>query len=132
MGENHQQYHGPFLLVRQNRRLQICPLNIFGNKPPQMVPISIYIDIGETRVWRLDSGPNLQPCNRRYHRFALRVFSPLQQHWRHRDGHPFLETLGELVGEAWLIYLFRHPTIIYLRRYHLKRQNTLKIILQHT
>lgn len=29
----------------------------------------------------------------RLHRFALRVFSSLQQHWRHRDGHPLLETL---------------------------------------
>ena len=40
-------------------RLQICPQNIFGNKPPQMVPMDL--NIGETRVWRLDSGPNLQP-----------------------------------------------------------------------
>ena len=42
------------------QRLQICPLYIFGNYPPQMVHKDL--DIGETRVWRLDSGPNLQPC----------------------------------------------------------------------
>ena len=40
--------------------LQICPLYIFRNEPPQMVPADL--NIGETRVWRLDSGPNLQPC----------------------------------------------------------------------
>ena len=38
---------------------QICPLYIFGNNPPQMVRVDI--NIGETRVWRLDSRPNLQP-----------------------------------------------------------------------
>ena len=42
----------------------------------------------------------------RLHRFALRVFSSLQQHWRHRDGHPLLETLWPngfwgRRGEAW-------------------------------
>ena len=40
-------------------RLQICPLYMFGNNPPQMVPMDL--NIGETRVWWLDSGPNLQP-----------------------------------------------------------------------
>ena len=37
----------------------LSPKNIFGNKPPQMVPM--HLNIGETRAWRLDSGPNLQP-----------------------------------------------------------------------
>ena len=45
-------------------RLQICPRKTFfletskatdGTKPD--------LNIGETRVWRLDSGPNLQPCS---------------------------------------------------------------------
>ena len=39
----------------------LSPKNIFGNYPPQMVPTNL--NIGETRVWRLDSGPNLQPCH---------------------------------------------------------------------
>ena len=37
---------------------------MFGNYPPQMVAMdlyTVYIYIGETRVWRLDSGTNLQP-----------------------------------------------------------------------
>ena len=37
------------------------PQNIFGNTPPQMVRVPTDLNIGETRVWRLDSGPNLQP-----------------------------------------------------------------------
>ena len=32
------------------------------NKNPQMVPSKTDLNIGESRVWRLDSGPNLQPC----------------------------------------------------------------------
>ena len=47
--------------------LQICLLNIFGNYPPQMVPMDL--NIGNSRVWRLDSGPNLQPCFTFYHGF---------------------------------------------------------------
>ena len=41
-------------------RFPICLLYIFGNNPPQMVPMDL--NIGNSRVWRLDSGPNLQPC----------------------------------------------------------------------
>ena len=44
----------------KNPRLKICLLYIFRNKPPHILPI--YLNIGETRVCRLDSGPNLQPC----------------------------------------------------------------------
>ena len=47
---------------------------------------------------------------RRLHRFALRVFSSLQQHWRHRDGHALLETLGPR-GEAWVRYPFWNAAI---------------------
>ena len=36
--------------------------HIFRNNPPQMVRTDWDLNIGETRVWRLDSGPNLQPC----------------------------------------------------------------------
>ena len=36
------------------RRLQICPLYIFGNNPPQMVPVDL--NIGETRVSYLANG----------------------------------------------------------------------------
>ena len=46
-----------------NSRLQICPLDIFGNKAATD-GTKLDLNIGETRVWRLDSGPNLQPCNR--------------------------------------------------------------------
>ena len=38
-------------------RLQICPLYIFGNNPPQTVPSWIQILLF-SRVWRLDSWPN--------------------------------------------------------------------------
>ena len=48
-------------LVAQITRLQICPLYIFGNKPPQMVPMDQ--NIGETRVWRLDSGAKSTTLN---------------------------------------------------------------------
>ena len=48
----------------QLTRLQICPLNIFGNYPPQMVPKWIYILV-KPGVWRLYSGPNLQPWDLR-------------------------------------------------------------------
>ena len=37
-----------------NARLQICPLYIFGNKPPQMVPSAGSKYWCFTRVWRLD------------------------------------------------------------------------------
>ena len=56
----------PSILVYQPEanpiaRLQICPLYIFGNNPPQMVFLvgSKYWKV--SRVWRLDWGPNLQP-----------------------------------------------------------------------
>ena len=52
-------------------RLQICPLYSFGNKPPQMVPKDL--NIGETRVWRLVSGPNPQPWHGTGN---FRLFSP--------------------------------------------------------
>ena len=35
-----------------NPRLQICPLDIFGNNPPHIIPMDL--NIGESRVWRLD------------------------------------------------------------------------------
>ena len=35
-------------IIRHSPRLQICPLNIFGNKPPQMVG-KPDLNIGETR-----------------------------------------------------------------------------------
>ena len=31
----------------------LSPKNMFGNYPPQMVPMDL--NVGETRVWRLDS-----------------------------------------------------------------------------
>ena len=53
-------------------RLQICPLYIFGNKAA--VPMVFKdLNIGETRVWRLDSGPNLQPW---HGTGTFRLFSP--------------------------------------------------------
>ena len=36
-----------------------CPLIIFGNYPPQMVPIARSKYWCFTRVWRIDSGPSL-------------------------------------------------------------------------
>ncbi len=45
---------------RRLPRLQICPLYIFGNKPPQMVPSWIYILV-TPGFGGFDSGPKLQP-----------------------------------------------------------------------
>ena len=40
----------------------LSPKNIF-RKQSATDGFSGYLNIGETRVWRLDSGPNLQPCS---------------------------------------------------------------------
>ena len=42
----------------------LSPKNIFGNKAATdgtKLDLNRVFSIGETRVWRLDSGPNLQP-----------------------------------------------------------------------
>ena len=39
----------------------LSPLYIFGNKATDGTKLDL--NIGDTRVWRLDSGPNLQPCS---------------------------------------------------------------------
>ena len=38
------------------------PIYIFGNNPPQMVLLGGSKYWRNRLVWRLDSGPNLQPC----------------------------------------------------------------------
>ena len=51
----------PKITPQLHARLQICPLYIFGNNPPQIIPSWIYT------YWfpgfGFDSGPNLQPCH---------------------------------------------------------------------
>ena len=39
----------------------LSPLYIFGNKATDGTKLDL--NIGDSRVWRLDSGPNLQPCS---------------------------------------------------------------------
>ena len=39
----------------------LSPKNIFGNKQSATDGTTMDLNIGETRVWRLDSRPNLQP-----------------------------------------------------------------------
>ena len=44
--------------------VDLCPKNIFGNYAATdgtKLDLNRVFSIGETRVWRLDSGPNLQP-----------------------------------------------------------------------
>ena len=66
-------------------RLQICPLYIFGNNPPQMVFLAGSKYWKVSRLWRLGFfGPNLQPWIGISHSFLARwwfqiflIFTPI-------------------------------------------------------
>ena len=50
--------------VDPKTRLQICPQKTFSETIKATDGTKMDLNIGETRVWRLDSGPSPQPCKR--------------------------------------------------------------------
>ena len=72
--------------------MQICPLYISGNNPPQMVPMDL--NIGETRVWRLDSWAKSTTLVNNLHTYNMRgdFFHPFAIRTNH--GHRYVEPLG--------------------------------------
>ena len=63
----------------------LSPKNIFGNKQAATDGTDWDLNIGETRVWRLDSGPNLQPCS--------------------------CETMASCYGDLYMVFLF--PVLLF-------------------
>ena len=59
-------------------RLQICPLNIFGNHPPQMVPSWIYIGVspgfGGLIFWAKSTTLMNKPQSLHFHEFPVSCF----------------------------------------------------------
>ena len=50
-----------YFLVKPYEVADLSPIFTFWETKRLMVPMDLYI--GDSRVWRLDSGPDLQPCS---------------------------------------------------------------------